>query len=95
MFDSSGTAVYANCEVYTNSPMLAGGPALAAVTQGMKTRAVNDCKATGHFDSYHDATFGDSYLDLDKTLLKLTLFLKDHHLLNKLKRHRKTSSNHS
>ena len=72
MFNSSGTAVYSNCEVYTNSPMLAGGPALGVVTQGMKTRAVNDCKATGHYDSYHDATFGDSYLDLDKTLLKLT-----------------------
>ena len=72
MFDSSGTAVYSNCEVYTNSPMLSGGPALGVVTQGMKTRAVNDCKATGHYDSYHDATFGDSYLDLDKTLLKLT-----------------------
>ena len=28
MFNSSGTAVYSNCEVYTNSPMLAGGPAL-------------------------------------------------------------------
>ena len=72
MFDSSGTAVYANCEVYTNSPMLAGGPALNFIPNDMKTRAVEDCNATGHYDSYHDSTFGDSYLDLDKTLLKLT-----------------------
>lgn len=72
MFDSSGTPVYANCEVYTTSPMLAGGPALNFVPNDMKTRAVEDCNATGHYDSYHDSTFGDSYLDLDKTLLKLT-----------------------
>ena len=72
MFDSSGTAVYANCEVYTTSPMLAGGPALNFIPNDMKTRAVEDCNATGHYDSYHDSTFGDSYLDLDKTLLKLT-----------------------
>ena len=72
MFDSSGTPVYANCEVYTTSPMLAGGPALNFVPNDMKTRAVEDCNATGHYDSYHDSTFGDSYLDLDKTLFKFT-----------------------
>jgi len=71
-FDSSGTAVYANCEVYTNSSMLAGGPALNFVPNDMKTRAVEDCNTSGHYDSYHDSTFGDSYLDLDKTLLKIT-----------------------
>ena len=76
MFDSSGTPVYANCEVYTNSPMLAGGPALNFVPNDMKTRGVEDCNATGHYDSYHDSTFGDSYLDLDKLLNLVLLHLK-------------------
>ena len=58
---------------YTNSSMLAGGPALNFIPNDMKTRAVEDCNATGHYDSYHDSTFGDSYLDLDKTLLKLLI----------------------
>ena len=80
-FDSSGSAVYANCEVYTTSPMLAGGPALNFVPNDMKTRAVEDCNATGHYDSYHDPSFGDSYLDLDKSLLKLTYDLGSNNTL--------------
>ena len=40
MFDSAGTPVYANCEVYTNSHMLSGGPAINVLTNGMKTRTV-------------------------------------------------------
>ena len=38
--------------------MLAGGPALNFVPNDMKTRAVEDCNATGHYDSYHDPSLG-------------------------------------
>jgi len=72
MFDSGGTPVYANCEVYTNSNMLSGGPAINVLTKGMKTRAVDSCRSDSHYSAYHPLTAGDSYLDLDKTLLKLT-----------------------
>ena len=72
MFDSAGTPIYANCEVYTNSNMLSGGPAINVLTNGMKTRAVESCRSDSHYNAYHPLTAGDSYLDLDKTLLKLT-----------------------
>ena len=71
-FNTSGTPVYPNCNVYTSAGTLSGGALLTGFTPGMKQRAHDACVSSGHYDSYHDNTSDKGFLDLDKSLLKLT-----------------------
>lgn len=71
-FNTGGTPVYPNCNVYTSAGTLSGGTLLTGFTPGMKQRAHDACVSSGHYDSYHDNTSDKGFLDLDKSLLKLT-----------------------
>jgi iron complex outermembrane receptor protein len=72
IFQTSGTPVYPNCNVYTNGATLGGNTLLSGFTPGQKQRAFDACSLTGHYDSYHDNSFKDSYLDVEKSSFKMT-----------------------
>ena len=71
-FNTGGTPVYPNCEVYTSGQTLSGNLTLTGFPAGMNTRAFNACSTSGHYDSYHDDSTVNGFLDLDKSLFKLT-----------------------
>jgi iron complex outermembrane receptor protein len=71
-FNTDGTPVYPNCDVYTSGTTLAGSAALGGFSAGSKQRSYDACKETGHYESYHDGSMENGYLDLDKSSLKIT-----------------------
>ena len=71
-FQTDGTALGANCNVYTTGSTLSGAAAFAGFTSAQKQRVYDNCSSSGHYETYHDESYGGQNMNIDKTQLKLT-----------------------
>ncbi|MFL2703956.1 MAG: TonB-dependent receptor [Gammaproteobacteria bacterium] len=72
-FETSGTALGANCNVYTSGTSLpAAADSQGAFTSAQKQRVFDNCSSSGHYETYHDESFGGQDMNVEKTQLKLT-----------------------
>lgn len=71
-FETSGTALGANCNVYTTGSTLSGAAAFAGFTSAQNQRVYDNCSSSGHYETYHDESYGGQNMNIDKTQLKLT-----------------------